>query len=115
MSSESHLVIVTPPELDTWFRLAGAETRIAEDADSARSRVEELLHEGERGVVAVYEPFFAGFERGYRERLELSVAPVVVPLPSGIGVEADSGRRARLAARLQRAVGYHVTFGEEER
>jgi vacuolar-type H+-ATPase subunit F/Vma7 len=115
MTAESHLVIVVPPELGAWFRLAGAETRIADDARSARLRVEELFEEGERGVVAVYEPFFADFERGDRERLELSVAPVVVPLPSGIGAVGDAGRRARLAARLQRAVGYHVTFGEEER
>jgi hypothetical protein len=31
-----------------------------------------------------------------------------------MGVEADELRRSRLADRLQQAIGYHVTFGEDD-
>jgi vacuolar-type H+-ATPase subunit F/Vma7 len=82
--------------------------------DDAAAAVSALIAEGERGVIAVYEPFLSRFEPGVRDRLVASVAPVVVPLPSGLEVEADASRRARLAALLRRAVGYHITFGEEE-
>ena len=78
----------------------------------AAAEVRGLIDAGEQGVVAVYEPFLDGFDPEWRSRLDLSVAPVVLALPTGLEEEPDRSLRARLSARLQRAVGYHVTFGE---
>ena len=52
--------------------------------------------------------------RKRKRRLRASVSPVVVELPTGIGAEPDHVRRTRLATRLQRAIGYHITFGDDE-
>lgn len=110
----ARLVIVIPPELGTGFRLAGAGVRRARTVSEAELAVSDLLESGERGIVAVYEPWLRGFEAGLLSRLEASVAPVVVPVPSGLDTEDPEQRRARLAALLRQSVGYHITFGEEE-
>lgn len=106
-------VFVVPPELATGFRLAGVTVRTARTADEASTTVTGLLPT-ERGVIAVYEPFYDDFAPLLRSRLGRSVTPVVVAIPSGLAAEGSSVRRHRILGMLQRAVGYHVTFGEGE-
>jgi len=107
------LVVVVPEDLASGFRLAGATVESPADADEAAERVRELFAGGDEGVIAVYEPWLQSFSHPLREHLEGSISPVVVPLPSGLEAEGGPARRARLAALLQRAVGYHITFEEE--
>jgi vacuolar-type H+-ATPase subunit F/Vma7 len=111
----AQLVVVAPPELAPGFRLAGATAREAATPEQAEAAVRDLIAEGERGVVAVYEPYFTRFPGEVRDRLVASVAPVVVALPSGLTVEGDASRKARLADLLRQAVGYHITFGEDQK
>lgn len=112
MSPDARLLVLVPPELSRGFGLAGVDTSVVTGPEEAESEVRRLLAEGERGVIGVYEPFLEGIDPLLRERLEISVAPVVLPLPTGLEEETHRVIRARLAARLQRAVGYAVTFGE---
>lgn len=110
MSAEG-LVVVVPSELEAGYRLAGVETVVADTADEALARLEPLLVG--KGVVAVYEPYL---DRLPAERLgELAgrMEPVVVPLPAGLEARDEENHRARISAMLSRAVGYHITFGEE--
>jgi vacuolar-type H+-ATPase subunit F/Vma7 len=111
----AHLTIVSPPELAAGFRLAGAGVRPVEDTEQAASVVDDLIAQGERGVIGVYEPFFVRFDSHLRDRLEQSVSPVVISVPAGFGTDEGVSRRARIAALLGRAVGYHITFGEDTR
>jgi vacuolar-type H+-ATPase subunit F/Vma7 len=111
----AHVTIVSPPELAAGFRLAGAGVRSVTDGDQAEAAVRDLIAQGERGVIGVYEPFYVEFDLHLRERLEQSVVPVVIAVPSGFGTEEGVTRRARIAALLRRAVGYSITFGEDER
>jgi vacuolar-type H+-ATPase subunit F/Vma7 len=113
-SRTAQLVIVAPPELAPGFRLAGATAQEATTPGEAATVVANLISDGEHGVIAVYEPFMTQFAAEVRDRLVASVSPVVVPLPSGLAVEGDASRRARLAELLRQAVGYHVTFGEDQ-
>jgi len=113
-SPQTRLVVVVPPELGTGFRLSGTTVRVATTVREAEAQVARLLDEGERGIVAVYEPWYRRFEPDLRDRLDSSVAPVTVPVPSGLETVDPEQRRARLAALLRRSVGYHITFGEEE-
>ena len=110
----ARLVVISPEELADGFRLTGVAVEQAESADDAERTIRELLANGESGVIAVYRPLFDGLADDLRRRLKASVSPVVVELPTGVGVEADELRRSRLADRLQQAIGYHVTFGEDE-
>lgn len=110
----AHLQIVAPVDLVAGFRLGGAVVHAAEDTVGAAETVRALISEGERGVIGVYEPWLASFERRERERLEESVSPVVVAVPTGLAGAGGAERRARLAELLRRAVGYSITFGEGE-
>lgn len=110
----ARLVVVSPEELVDGFRLTGVAVEQADSCTHAERLIRELLSRGETGVIAVYRPFFEGLDDDLRRRLKASVSPVVVELPTGVGVEPDELRRSRLADRLQRAIGYHVTFGEDE-
>jgi vacuolar-type H+-ATPase subunit F/Vma7 len=112
--TEAHLTVVSPPEMEPGFRLAGAAVRIAADASEAARAVTGLIADGERGVIAVYEPYLAEFDPVQRNQWEASLSPVIVALPAGLGAEPVAGRRSRLAGLLQRAVGYHIAFGDEE-
>lgn len=111
--NQAHLVVIAPRDLYAGFRLTGVATLVADSSTEAARVIRELLSEGERGVIAVFSPLFEGLPDDLQRRLRSSVTPVVVELPSGIGSEPDDVRRTRLAQRLQRAIGYHVTFGEE--
>lgn len=110
----AHLELVVPEELGAGFLIGGAGVHAAADPVTAAATVRRLIADGERGVIAVYEPWLAAFGRAERERLEESVTPVVVAVPSGLAAAGATARRARLAALLQRAVGYRITFEEEE-
>jgi vacuolar-type H+-ATPase subunit F/Vma7 len=108
------MVVVTPQELAAGFRLAGVHTRVARDVAEAARQVQEVCDDPEVGVVGVHEPFLAGFPSARRRQLEACVSPVVVALPAGLGAGDVQQRRARLAERLQRAVGYRLSFAPEE-
>ena len=112
-SRTARLLIVTNPLLDPGFRLAGVGTRVAQTAEEAEQAVRRLLDEEELGVIAVHRPFLEGFDPEFRQRLESLVSPVVLPVPDGLESESPQARRARFAELLQRAVGYHIVFGEE--
>lgn len=109
----ARLVVVVPPELGPGFRLAGVSVVHAGDAAEAIATVERLIAE-EKGVIAVYQPFFESFRPEFREQLEQSVAPVIIPYPAGLSIADPKERRARILGMLQQAVGYHVTFGRQE-
>lgn len=112
-TAAARLVVVAPPELAAGFRLAGVETQVVTDPVEAAALLQRLTAEGERGVVAVYEPYLAALPESRRRLLESSIAPVVVALPSGTAAAGAAGRRALLVSRLQQAVGYRITFGGE--
>ncbi len=110
----ARLRIVAPPELAAGFRIGGATVHAVDSANEAADTVDALVAEGERGVIGVYQPWLDEFDRPRLDKLEASVAPVVVAVPSGLLADAGAARRARLAGLLQRAVGYHITFEEGE-
>jgi vacuolar-type H+-ATPase subunit F/Vma7 len=113
-TSDARLVVISPEELVSGFRLAGVDVEVAGDGAGAEVVLRALLRQGERGVIAVYGPFLADIDEDLQRRLRASVSPVVVELPTGIRTEPDHVRRTRLANRLQRAIGYHITFGDDE-
>ena len=109
----ARLVIIVPPELASGFRLAGVSVIPAHHAQDAQTAVERLIAD-EKGVIAVYQPFAEAFDPELSERLERSVAPVVVSYPAGLSIAEPGERRARILGMLHQAVGYHVTFGRQE-
>lgn len=110
----TRMIVLVPPELLAGYLLAGVDTRSVETVEDVEAEIDRLVVGGEGGVIAVYRPLFEGLSPDRRRRLELSLRPVVVPLPTGLAETGADQRRARLMQRLQRAIGYHITFGEDE-
>ncbi|MDH3754683.1 MAG: V-type ATP synthase subunit F [Acidimicrobiia bacterium] len=115
MEPATYLTVIVPSELASGFRIAGADVKESRDADAAAGILEAMIRGGDRGVVGVYSRYYAALDPALQERSERSLAPVVVPLPSGLEADEGVSQRARVAALLERAVGYHITFGDEER
>ncbi len=110
----ARLTMVAPPELAVGFRLAGTDVVAVYDPEDTEAALERLRADPEVGVIGVYAPFLERLEPAIRSEYEDSVAPVVVAVPVGaVGTEARD-HRARLAALLQRAIGYRISFGEGE-
>lgn len=106
------MVVVVPSELEAGFRLAGVQTVKADTGEEAETSVQELIARESGAVIGVYEPFLAAMSARERAAFESSLSPVVVPLPAGMDRHDEESHRARIAAMLSRAVGYHITFGE---
>lgn len=109
----AQLVLVSPPDQEAGWRLAGVRVRVAHDATEAAAVLRELLEEESAGVVGVHEPFWEALDPGLRRVLERRVRPVFVAVPSGESADAAAMRRARLAESLRRAVGVQFTFRGE--
>ena len=112
MSVENILVVI-PTELESGFLLAGVDTVVVGTASEAVDHLERLVDAEASGVIGVYEPFLAQMPAERLAAYDASVSPVVVPLPSGLEERDEAGHRVRISAMLSRAVGYHITFGEE--
>jgi vacuolar-type H+-ATPase subunit F/Vma7 len=110
----SRLLVLTTPELAAGYRLAGVTALEVASSAEAAARTEELL-DREDGVIAVHAPYFHGFARSLRRRLDARRAPLVVPLPAGMTEDQADDRRRRLLRMLRQAVGYEITFGDEAR
>jgi vacuolar-type H+-ATPase subunit F/Vma7 len=109
------LIVVTTPELEPGFRLAGVVTRAAASPSEAAEALRELLDAGTEGaVVAVHEPFFNELDPHLRRRIDALVSPLVVALPGGDESGAEGERRARLLRMLWQAVGFEITFDRRE-
>jgi len=109
-----HLIVLTTPELEPGYRLAGVATRTLENAGEAAEMLDELLAQpGEGDVVAVHEPFFNQLPAALRRRIDSLTSPLVVALPGGEGVQVETERRAQHLRILWEAVGYQITFDRE--
>jgi vacuolar-type H+-ATPase subunit F/Vma7 len=106
-----HLTVVTTPELEPGYRLAGVATRSVDSAGAAAELLYELLEQPNEGdVVAVHEPFFNALPAALRRRIDSLASPLVVVLPGGEGANVEAERRAQHLRILWEAVGYQIAF-----
>ena len=109
------LIVLTTPELEPGYRLAGVSTQAIGSVGETAERLNELLERGGEGdVVAVHEPFFRELDAPLRRRIDSLVSPLVIALPGGEGAHAEAERRAQHLRILWEAVGYEITFDRGE-
>lgn len=105
------LTVLTTPELEPGYRLAGVATRAVGSVAEAAQALEEVLGQPDKGdVVAVHEPFFNGLAAPLRRRIDSLASPLVVALPGGEAANVEAERRAQHLRILWEAVGYEITF-----
>ena len=107
------LIVVTAEDQVTGYRMAGVTALAASTPEEVLRIISEVADAQEGGLVAVDESLLGGIEPAARRRLEESMTPVVVSIPSGSRASV-SERRARLSEVLRRAVGSRIRFPGEE-
>ena len=110
------LIVVTTPELEPGYRLAGVATRSLDSAGEAAELLHELLEQPERGrrrrrARAVLQR--ASCDRS-GARIDSLASPLVVVLPGGEGADVEAERRAQHLRILWEAVGYQITFDRKD-
>jgi V/A-type H+-transporting ATPase subunit F len=108
------LIVLTTPESETGYRLAGVATRAVDSSAEAALALEQLLDKEADDVIAVHEPFFHEFERPLLRRIEMLTSPLVVALPAGRDADVEAERRALLLRMLWQAAGFEMTFDRGE-
>jgi vacuolar-type H+-ATPase subunit F/Vma7 len=106
-----HLIVLTTPELEPGYRLAGVATQVTRSPRDASETLRELLDAGAEGdVVAIHEPFFNELDPQLRREIDSLSSPLVVALPGGDESDAEGERRSRLLRTLWQAIGFEITF-----
>ena len=108
------LIVITTPERELGYRLAGVTTRALGSAREAEAAVGDLLDAGAGDVIALHEPFFDALAPPLRRRIDALASPLVVALPAGAEADVEAERRGRLLRMLWQAVGYEMTFDRGE-
>jgi vacuolar-type H+-ATPase subunit F/Vma7 len=107
------LIVVTSEEQVPGYRMAGVTAEAAPSPEAALGIVRSIADAREGALVVIDETLLEGMDPGTRRRLEESMDPIVVAIPSGVPA-GTSDRRARLAEVLRRAVGFRITFPGRE-
>jgi vacuolar-type H+-ATPase subunit F/Vma7 len=107
------LVVITTPEVAPGFRLAGVETFAVESGAAAEALLREFLAQGEASLIAVRQELLQALDLRLRRQIETSYRPVVLAIPGGLSTPAGE-RRHYLAEIIRYAIGFHITFGNEQ-
>lgn len=110
----SRLIVVAHPPLATGFRLAGVEVVPAEDVEDVKAAIEEWLEMEEDVLVALDQRFEEQLPAAFLRRMRAARNLLYVFIPSGGATTPETSRQHRIARMLRQAVGFSITFREEE-
>lgn len=109
----ARLVVIADPDNALGFQLAGVEVARADDLDAAREQLVSLLDDATVGLIALSVALSERLDDELQRRIEQSLSPVVVLLPTGGPASGIATRREYLATLIRRAIGFHITFAED--
>lgn len=109
------LMVITTPDLAPGFQLAGVETFTVENVEKAEVVLRELLTGDEASLIVVHQRLLAAMDPRLQRQIGLSYRPVVVDIPGGMPTTLGEERRRHIAELIRRAIGFHITFGTEQR
>ncbi|WP_344208999.1 V-type ATP synthase subunit F [Kribbella sancticallisti] len=102
-------LVVATPATATGFRLGGARTITAVDADQTVAAVDQAIEDGGAGVIAVDGSLWSQVPLVTRAAWTRQASPLILSLPDEDG-EVSAARDAALRDLLARAIGYQITF-----
>jgi vacuolar-type H+-ATPase subunit F/Vma7 len=102
-------LVVATPATATGFRLGGARTVTAANADQAVAAVGAAIADGKAAVIAVHGALWTAVPPPIRATWTRQVTPLILSLPDEDG-DVSAARDAALRDLLARAIGYQITF-----
>jgi vacuolar-type H+-ATPase subunit F/Vma7 len=102
-------LVVTTPATATGFRLGGARTITAGDADQTIAAVTQEIAAGRAAVIAVHGALWSLVAPSVRATWTIQTSPLILTLPDEDG-DVSAAKDAALRDLLARAIGYQITF-----
>lgn len=107
------LVVITDPETSIGFRLAGVETFPAEDDSAAGRHLQNCLQNKDIGIIALSEDFAPSLDHKLTQRLEESIYPTLILIPSGNRLRAGLAQERMLRGLIKNAIGFDLRLPSE--
>lgn len=107
------LLVITTPATADGFRLGGARTITADDAEHTIAAVDEAIEDGHAAVVAVHAALWSSIAPQLRTTWTSRTSPLILSLPDEDS-DTAAARATGLRDLLSRAVGYQITFSPSE-
>ena len=104
------LLVLTDPDNADGFRLAGVDVVEADDPESARKQLADLVDDDRSGIIAVNEAFMAAIDERLRKKIDSIYRPIVIPLPIRAKLDLEQDHQAYLSRLIRRAVGFDITL-----
>ena len=111
----SRLMVIIRPELAPGFQLAGVNAYPARTAEAAQDLIRGWLDAGESGLVAIDDGLLEYMEKSLLRRMETSDKLLYLAIPGGQALGPQASSRHRIAALIRQAIGFYITFKEEEK
>jgi vacuolar-type H+-ATPase subunit F/Vma7 len=111
----SRFLVITRPELLAGFHLAGVDACSAVDVETAQEFIAAWWEVGEAGLLAIDDGLLEKMDPAFVRRMDTNEKMFYVAIPSGGPLGPEASRKFRIADMIRRAIGFHITFREEER
>jgi V/A-type H+-transporting ATPase subunit F len=99
------IVVVADGPTCTGFRLAGVQEAFKLLGKAAERKVEELVEEGEVGIVIINEKLLTSMDHRLRKTIDRIAKPVFIAVPDKNGPSADV---ESLKEMVKRALGFEL-------
>jgi vacuolar-type H+-ATPase subunit F/Vma7 len=103
------VLVVTTATTASGYRLGGARTIAAVDAEDTIAAVDAAIEDGQAAVVAVHAALWSAVATQIRDTWTRRTSPLILSLPDEDS-DAAEARETGLRDLLARAVGYQITF-----
>ena len=102
-------LVVATPGTATGFRLGGARTVTAANADQTIAAVTQEIADGRAAVIAIHGALWSLVTPPIRAAWTRQATPLILTLPDEDG-DVSAAKDAELRDLLARAIGYQITF-----
>ena len=99
------IVVVADGPTCTGFRLSGVQDAFKLQGKAAERKVEELIEEGEVGIVIINEKLLTSMDHRLRKTIDRIAKPVFIAVPDKNGPSADV---ESLKEMVKRALGFEL-------
>ena len=108
MDEKKTLLVIAPPDVETGFKLGGADAALAFNADTLNEALARAVADGHTGIIAVPEEMRGWISEKNAKTLSRSLFPLVVYYPFPARWEEPYEIEEEVGVMIERAVGYRL-------
>lgn len=108
------LLLITQPQLQPGYQLAGVQAYAAADAAEAAGLIEQFLASDEEGLLAIDVQLLENLAAELRLRMNEAARLPYIALPSGEPAATAVSAQHLVSEMIRRTVGFQLTFSGEE-